>query len=61
MQLIPRTLVHNFGDNTIKTLTRLRKKYVSGEYSFGIGVKTGTVTNMKDYGVENTVLLKCSY
>ncbi|TPX42029.1 hypothetical protein SeLEV6574_g05800 [Synchytrium endobioticum] len=51
LEVIPRTLVQNCGGNAIKTLTQLRAKQAEGFSTFGIDGITGTVVDMKEYGV----------
>ncbi|KAJ3243279.1 T-complex protein 1 subunit gamma [Chytriomyces hyalinus] len=51
LEVIPRTLVQNCGGNAIKTLTQLRAKHAEGHHSWGINGTTGTIVDMKEYGV----------
>ncbi|EEP82403.1 T-complex protein 1, gamma subunit [Uncinocarpus reesii 1704] len=51
MEVIPRTLAQNAGQNPIRILTGLRAKQVEGHSSYGIDGDTGAVVDMKEYGV----------
>lgn len=51
MEVIPRTLVENAGDSPIRVLTRLRAKHVDGNTNWGVNGETGTIVDMKEYGV----------
>ncbi|ORY39606.1 T-complex protein 1 [Rhizoclosmatium globosum] len=51
LEVIPRTLVQNCGGNAIKTLTQLRAKHAEGHHTWGINGETGTIVDMKDYGI----------
>lgn len=51
MEVIPRTLAQNAGQNPIRILTGLRAKHVEGQSTYGIDGDTGAVVDMKEYGV----------
>ncbi|CAI2182533.1 2665_t:CDS:2 [Funneliformis geosporum] len=51
MEVIPRTLIQNCGQNPIKVLTQLRAKHATGNYSYGIDGEAGTVVDMHEYGI----------
>lgn len=51
MEVIPRTLVQNAGANPMKVLTQLRAKHAEGGGTWGINGDTGSVVDMKQYGV----------
>ncbi|KAJ8304883.1 hypothetical protein KUTeg_018466 [Tegillarca granosa] len=52
LEVIPRTLIQNCGANTIRTLTALRAKHSSpNNTSWGVDGETGTIVDMKDYGI----------
>ena len=59
LEVIPRTLAHNCGSNTIRTLTALRAKHAEGSNaSFGVDGITGKIENMKDLGILEPVVVK---
>lgn len=59
LEIIPRTLIQNCGGNTIRTLTALRAKHASsGNESWGINGETGTLVDMKEYGVWEPLSVK---
>jgi T-complex protein 1 subunit gamma len=51
MEVIPRTLIQNAGASPIRVLTELRAKHGEGKSSWGINGETGTLADMKDYGI----------
>lgn len=51
MEVIPRTLVQNAGKSPVRVLTDLRAKQAEGKSTFGINGDSGTVVDMKEYGV----------
>jgi T-complex protein 1 subunit gamma len=51
LEVIPRTLIQNAGASPVRVLTELRAKQNSGKSSWGINGDTGTLADMKDYGI----------
>lgn len=51
MEVIPRTLAQNAGTSPIRVLTRLRAKHVEGDSTWGLDGDTGSIVDMKEYGV----------
>lgn len=51
LEVIPRTLVQNAGASPVRVLTELRAKQAEGKSSWGINGDTGTLVDMKEYGV----------
>ncbi|KAI1937322.1 T-complex protein 1 subunit gamma [Ophidiomyces ophidiicola] len=51
MEVIPRTLAQNAGQNAIRILTGLRAKHVEGHSTYGLDGDTGAIVDMKEYGV----------
>ncbi|KAH8175631.1 TCP-1/cpn60 chaperonin family protein [Sarocladium implicatum] len=51
LEVIPRTLVQNAGKSPVRVLTDLRAKQAEGKSTFGVNGDTGTVVDMKEYGV----------
>ena len=52
LEVIPRILVANCGESTIRAITSLKAKHAEGgNDSWGIDGMTGTVKDMKDLGV----------
>ncbi|KAI1815715.1 T-complex protein 1 [Poronia punctata] len=51
LEVIPRTLVQNAGASPVRVLTELRAKHADGKSSWGINGDTGTIVDMKDYGI----------
>ncbi|KAI5863371.1 chaperonin Cpn60/TCP-1 family [Durotheca rogersii] len=51
LEVIPRTLVQNAGASPVRVLTELRAKQAEGKSSWGINGDTGTIADMKDYGI----------
>jgi T-complex protein 1 subunit gamma len=51
LEVIPRTLVQNAGASPVRVLTELRAKHAEGKSSWGINGDTGSLADMKEYGV----------
>jgi len=51
LEVIPRTLIQNAGKSPVRVLTDLRAKHAEGKGSWGINGDTGTLVDMKEYGV----------
>jgi T-complex protein 1 subunit gamma len=51
LEVIPRTLIQNAGASPVRVLTDLRAKHANGQHSWGINGDTGTLADMKEYGV----------
>ncbi|CAJ2511484.1 Uu.00g071090.m01.CDS01 [Anthostomella pinea] len=51
MEVIPRTLVQNAGASPVRVLTQLRAKHAEGKSSWGINGESGTIVDMKEYGI----------
>lgn len=51
LEVIPRTLVQNAGASPVRVLTELRAKHAEGKSSWGINGDTGTIVDMKEYGI----------
>ncbi|KAK4133060.1 T-complex protein 1 [Trichocladium antarcticum] len=51
LEVIPRTLIQNAGKSPVRVLTDLRAKHAEGKSSWGVNGDTGTLVDMKDYGV----------
>ncbi|KAI0025699.1 T-complex protein 1 [Xylariomycetidae sp. FL0641] len=51
LEVIPRTLVQNAGASPVRVLTELRAKHSEGKSSWGINGETGTIVDMKEYGI----------
>ncbi|EFY95669.1 hypothetical protein MHUMG1_08157 [Metarhizium humberi] len=51
LEVIPRTLVQNAGKSPVRVLTDLRAKQAEGKSSWGVNGDTGTIVDMKEYGV----------
>jgi len=59
MEVIPRTLIQNCGANVIRTLTALRAKHATaGNSTFGIDGSTGTIVDMKEFGIWEPLMVK---
>lgn len=59
LTVIPRTLVQNCGANAIKVLTQLRAKHTDpANSSWGIDGTTGSLVDMKSYGVWEPLAVK---
>ncbi|KAH8677477.1 T-complex protein 1 subunit gamma [Xylariales sp. PMI_506] len=51
LEVIPRTLIQNAGASPIRVLTELRAKHSEDQSSWGINGDTGSLVDMKDYGI----------
>ncbi|KAI0200618.1 T-complex protein 1 [Astrocystis sublimbata] len=51
LEVIPRTLVQNAGASPVRVLTELRAKHAEGKSSWGINGDTGTIVDMREYGI----------
>jgi T-complex protein 1 subunit gamma len=52
LEVIPRTLIQNCGGQAIRILTALRAKHATeGNTTWGVDGETGTVVDMKEFGV----------
>jgi T-complex protein 1 subunit gamma len=51
LEVIPRTLIQNAGKSPVRVLTDLRAKHAEGKSSWGVNGDTGTLVDMKEYGV----------
>ncbi|KAI0596055.1 T-complex protein 1 [Biscogniauxia sp. FL1348] len=51
LEVIPRTLVQNAGASPVRVLTELRAKQSEGKSTWGINGDTGTIVDMKEYGI----------
>ncbi|PKS10441.1 hypothetical protein jhhlp_002192 [Lomentospora prolificans] len=51
LEVIPRTLIQNAGKSPVRVLTDLRAKHAEGHHSWGINGDSGTIVDMKEYGV----------
>ncbi|KAI1438669.1 T-complex protein 1 [Xylaria sp. CBS 124048] len=51
LEVIPRTLVQNAGASPVRVLTELRARHAEGKSSWGINGDTGTIVDMKEYGI----------
>ncbi|XP_059490630.1 T-complex protein 1 subunit gamma [Neocloeon triangulifer] len=59
LEVIPRTLAQNCGANTIRTLTALRAKHVSGESTtWGINGESGQIADMLELGIWEPLTVK---
>jgi T-complex protein 1 subunit delta len=57
MELIPYTLAENAGLSPIETVTELRRQHANGNKDFGINVRKGAVTNIKEENVLQPLLV----
>uniref|UniRef100_A0A914Z3E8 Uncharacterized protein n=1 Tax=Panagrolaimus superbus TaxID=310955 RepID=A0A914Z3E8_9BILA len=57
MELIPYTLAENAGLSLIETVTVLHRQHVNGNKDFGINVRKGAVTNIKEENVLQPLLV----
>jgi len=60
LEIIPYTLAENAGINPIQIVTELRNKHNNGEYSAGINVKKGCISDMWDEHVVQPLLVNTS-
>ncbi|KEZ41829.1 hypothetical protein SAPIO_CDS6633 [Scedosporium apiospermum] len=51
LEVIPRTLIQNAGKSPVRVLTDLRAKHAEGHHTWGINGDSGTIADMKEYGV----------
>jgi len=59
LEVIPRTLIQNCGASTIRTLTALRAKHSqANNTTWGIDGNTGTIVDMKSFGVWEPISVK---
>jgi len=61
IEIIPRTLINNCGQQPIKILTQLRAKHSSKDEKasyYGINGNTGEIVNMYDYGIWEPYVVK---
>lgn len=59
LEVIPRTLIQNCGASTIRVLTALRAKHAQpNNNSWGIDGNTGTIVDMKEFGVWEPISVK---
>uniref|UniRef100_A0AC34R5L4 T-complex protein 1 subunit delta n=1 Tax=Panagrolaimus sp. JU765 TaxID=591449 RepID=A0AC34R5L4_9BILA len=57
LEVIPYTLAENAGLSPIGTVTELRNQHANGNKDFGINVRKGCVTNIKDENVLQPLLV----
>ena len=60
LEIIPYTLAENAGINPIQIVTELRNKHNNGEYSAGINVKKGCISDMWEEHVVQPLLVNTS-
>ena len=60
LEIVPYTLAENAGLNPIATVTELRAKHAQGEYTTGINVRKGTVTDILEENVVQPLLVSTS-
>ncbi|CAG0901743.1 unnamed protein product [Darwinula stevensoni] len=60
MEVIPYTLAENAGLNPIRTVTELRNRHAHGEFTTGINVRKGTITNILEENVVQPLLVSRS-
>ena len=60
LEIVPYTLAENAGLNPIATVTELRAKHAQGEYTAGINVRKGTVTDILEENVVQPLLVSTS-
>ena len=60
LEVIPRTLIQNCGENTIRTLTALRAKHAISDdnRNFGINGETGKIVSMETLGIWEPLAVK---
>jgi len=59
LEVIPRTITHNCGANTIRTLTALRAKHAEGQcLSYGVDGMTGKIEDMRKLGILEPLSVK---
>jgi len=57
LELVPYTLAENAGLSPIETVTELRNQHANGNKDFGINVRKGCVTNIKEENVLQPLLV----
>jgi len=60
LEIIPYTLAENSGINPIRMVTELRNRHSAGEFSAGINVKRGAITDMWAEHVVQPLLVNTS-
>uniref|UniRef100_A0A4D5R9J4 T-complex protein 1 subunit delta n=1 Tax=Scolopendra viridis TaxID=118503 RepID=A0A4D5R9J4_SCOVI len=60
LEIIPFTLAENAGLNPIATVTELRNRHAHGEFTAGINVRKGAVTNILEENVVQPLLVSLS-
>ncbi|VDK43639.1 unnamed protein product [Anisakis simplex] len=60
MELIPYTLAENAGLSPIKTVTELRNQHANGHKNFGVNVRKGNVTDIREENVIQPLLVTAS-
>lgn len=60
LEIIPYTLAENAGINPIQMVTELRNRHSAGDYSAGINVKRGTISDMWAEHVVQPLLVNTS-
>ena len=60
MEIIPYTLAENAGLHPIRIVTELRQRHQRGEKYAGIDVKKGCISDMKEMGVIQPLLVSSS-
>ena len=57
LEVIPYTLAENAGLQAISIVTELRNRHANGEVAAGINVRRGAVSDMRDEGVLQPLLV----
>lgn len=60
LEVIPYTLAENAGLNPIATVTELRNKHAQGEYTAGINVRKGIISDILEESVVQPLLVSTS-
>uniref|UniRef100_T1JB12 T-complex protein 1 subunit delta n=1 Tax=Strigamia maritima TaxID=126957 RepID=T1JB12_STRMM len=60
LEVIPSTLAENAGLNPIATVTELRNRHAHGEFTTGINVRKGAITNILEENVVQPLLVSLS-
>ena len=60
LEIIPYTLAENAGLHPIRIVTELRQRHQRGETFAGIDVKKGCISDMKDLGIIQPLLVSSS-
>ena len=60
LEVIPRTLIQNCGENTVRTLTALRAKHATSDdiCNFGIDGETGQIVSMDKLSIWEPLSVK---